>query len=76
MSQASTKEEFIFNIAKKIKPELENMSGEEWRSGVFDIFGFLYSTPLAVVGLMWLIAPQADDSTLMVLVRDKNIETY
>lgn len=56
MSQTSTMEEFLFNIAKKIRPELENLSGEERRLGVFDVIGFLYSTPLAVVGLVWLIA--------------------
>ncbi|MFC2055370.1 hypothetical protein ACFLV7_13905 [Chloroflexota bacterium] len=63
--------EFLLNIAKKIRPELENMSGEEHRSSVFDVIGFLYSIPLAVVGLKWLMAPQADDITLRFLFGTK-----
>jgi len=49
-------EEFLSNIAKKIGLDLGNMSGEERRSSLFDILGLVYSTPLGVVGIVWLIA--------------------
>jgi hypothetical protein len=55
-------EERLLAIAKKFWPELETMSGPERRDGVRNVVGFLYSAPLALVGLVWLIA--ATDLTL------------
>jgi serine phosphatase RsbU (regulator of sigma subunit) len=55
-------EERLLAIAKKFWPELETMSGPERRDGVRNVVGFLYSAPLALVGLVWLMT--ATDLTL------------
>lgn len=49
-------EERLLILAKRFWPQLETMSGEERRVGVFDVIGVLYSAPLALVGILWLIA--------------------
>jgi hypothetical protein len=48
-------EERPLAIAKKVWHDLETMSGPERRDGVRDVVGFLYSVPLALVGLLWLM---------------------
>jgi hypothetical protein len=49
-------EKRLLAIAKKFWPELEAMSGQDRASGVFDVVGFLYSAPMALVGLVRLMA--------------------
>ena len=49
-------EERLLAIAKRFWPELETMSGPERTNGVRNVVGFLYSAPMALVGLVWLIA--------------------
>ena len=49
-------EEKLLAIAKRVWPELGTMSGRERADGVTEVIGFLYSAPLALVGLVWLIA--------------------
>lgn len=49
-------EEQLLVPAKRLWPELETMDGQDRTSGVFDVVGFLYSAPLALVGLVWLMA--------------------
>jgi len=48
-------EERLLAIAKRFWPELETMSGPERTNGVRNVVGFLYSAPMALVGLVWLI---------------------
>ena len=43
-------------ITYKIWPELETMSDQRRLVGMGDIFTLLYSLPLALIGLVWLIA--------------------
>ena len=43
-------------ITHKIWPELETMSDQRRLVGMGDIFTLLYSLPLALIGLVWLIA--------------------
>jgi len=43
-------------IARRFWPELGTMSGRERADGVAEVVGVLYSTPLALMGLVWLIA--------------------
>ncbi len=45
-------EERLLPIAKRFWPDLETMSGRERTQGVGDVVGFLYSAPLALVGLL------------------------
>jgi len=49
-------EDRLLTIAKRFWPEIETMSGSDRTSGVFDVVGFLYSAPMALGGLVWLIA--------------------
>lgn len=49
-------EERLLPIAKRFWPELETMSGLRRTGAVGDVVGFLYSAPLALVGLVWLMA--------------------
>ncbi len=56
-------EERLLAVAKRFWPELETTSGPERRNGVADVVGFLYSMPLALAGLVWLIA--VTDLTLL-----------
>jgi len=49
-------EERLLPIAKRFWPELETMSGPRRAGAVGDVIGFLYSAPLVLAGLVWLIA--------------------
>ena len=49
-------EKRIKAIARKFWPEIEALSGSDYVSGLYNVTGFLYVTPLALVGLVWLIA--------------------
>jgi len=49
-------EERLLPIAKRFWPELETMSGQRLAGAVGDVVGFLYAAPLALLGLVWLMA--------------------
>jgi len=49
-------EERLLALAKWLWPDLGTMDGRDRTSGVFDVVGFLYSAPLVLVGLVWLMA--------------------
>ena len=42
--------------AKRLRPELCAVSGEALQRAVNDVFGVVYAAPLALIGLVWLIA--------------------
>jgi serine phosphatase RsbU (regulator of sigma subunit) len=48
-------EERLLAIAKIFRPELETMSIERRLAGIGDVLTILYSSPLALGGLIWLI---------------------
>jgi serine phosphatase RsbU (regulator of sigma subunit) len=48
-------EDRLLTIAKVFRPELETMSVERRLAGIGDVLTILYSSPLALVGLIWLI---------------------
>ena len=48
--------DYLFGLAKKIRPELESMSGQQRMSATADVLTLLYTTPLALIGLVWLIS--------------------
>ncbi len=56
MSTQSQSSGRLFTIAKIFWPGLDEMSGHERIFSIADITGVLYATPLAVAGLIWLIA--------------------
>ena len=43
-------------FARRLWPEIENASGLDYVSHLFDVIGFVYTTPLVLVGLGWLFA--------------------
>ena len=45
----------LFNIAEKIWPELKTLTGHRRLVGVGEVITFLYSTPLALIGIVWLV---------------------
>ena len=49
-------EKRLLAIAKKFRPELETASELERAAGALDVFGILYSAPLVLAGLVWLVA--------------------
>jgi serine phosphatase RsbU (regulator of sigma subunit) len=46
----------LLGFAKRFWPELDTMSERERADGVAEVVGVLYSAPLALAGLVWLIA--------------------
>ena len=44
------------HIARRLRPELRAVSGEALQRAVNDVFGVVYAAPLALIGLVWLIA--------------------
>ena len=48
-------EERLLAITKKFRPALETMSAERRLGGIGDVIVLLYSAPLALVGIIWLI---------------------
>ncbi|HSR31647.1 MAG TPA: SpoIIE family protein phosphatase, partial [Anaerolineae bacterium] len=49
-------EERLLALARRFWPELETIDRRDRTSGVFDVVGFLYSVPMALIGLAWLMA--------------------
>ena len=45
----------IYNLAKRIRPDLESLSGQQRMSATADVLTLLYAFPLMIVGLVWLI---------------------
>ncbi len=48
-------QDFLFKIATKLWPELANTSQQRRLVGVGEVITFLYSAPLALAGLIWLV---------------------
>ena len=44
----------LIQLARRIRPDIENLSGEAHAVAVGDVFAFLYTLPLAMMGLFWL----------------------
>src|SRR4030043_2191140 len=51
-------------LAQKIRPDLETLSGQQQISATADVLTLLYMFPLAVLGLLWLVAVSNLDSIL------------
>jgi serine phosphatase RsbU (regulator of sigma subunit) len=48
--------DIIYNLAKKLRPDLVSYSGQQRMSATADVFTLVYTAPLALIGLIWLIA--------------------
>ena len=49
-------EALLLAVAKRFRPDLKTATGLERVAGVADVIGLLYAVPLALLGLVWLIA--------------------
>lgn len=47
--------DIIYSLAKKIRPDLEGLTGQQRMSGTADVLTLLYTLPLALIGFLWLI---------------------
>jgi serine phosphatase RsbU (regulator of sigma subunit) len=45
----------IYALAKKLRPDLESYSGQQRMSATADVMTLLYTAPMALIGLVWLI---------------------
>ncbi len=45
----------IYRFAKKFRPDLESLSGQQRMSGTADVLTLLYTLPILVIGLVWLV---------------------
>ncbi len=48
--------DLLYRIALKIRPDLESLSGQRRIGGVADVITLLYTLPLALAGIAWLVA--------------------
>jgi serine phosphatase RsbU (regulator of sigma subunit) len=48
--------DIIFNLAKKIRPELQSLTGQQRMSGTADVLTLIYTLPVAGLGLIWLLS--------------------
>jgi hypothetical protein len=55
--------DIIYLLAKKIRPDLESYSGQQRMSATADVLTLVYTIPMAVIGLVWLIAVSDWEST-------------
>lgn len=53
-----------YKLAQKIRPDLDMLSGQQQISSTADVLTLLYMIPLAVLGLLWLVAVSNLDSIL------------
>ncbi|PWB53521.1 MAG: hypothetical protein C3F13_08895 [Anaerolineales bacterium] len=47
--------DIIYNLALKIRPELKNLTGQQRMSSTADVLTLIYTFPMAVAGLVWLL---------------------
>src|SRR4030042_3785149 len=52
----------IYQLAKKLRPDLENMTGQQRMSGTADVLTLLYTLPLSGIGVVWLVRESSWDS--------------
>lgn len=45
----------VYKLIKKLRPDLESMSGQQRISGTADVLTLLYTLPLVVIGVAWLV---------------------
>jgi serine phosphatase RsbU (regulator of sigma subunit) len=54
--------DIIYKLAKKFRPDLESMSGQQRMSGIADVLTLLYTLPLLVIGIVWLVRESSWES--------------
>src|SRR4030066_1881419 len=54
--------DIVYQLAKKIRPDLEKMNGQQRISGAADALTLIYTLPLSMLGLVWLVRESSWDS--------------
>jgi serine phosphatase RsbU (regulator of sigma subunit) len=54
--------DIVYKLAKKVRPDLESMDGQQRMSGTADVLTLLYTLPLVVIGIAWLVRESNWDS--------------
>lgn len=44
----------IYNLARKLRPDLEVLNGQQRMSATADVLTLVYTVPMALIGLVWL----------------------
>src|SRR5512135_2198854 len=47
--------DLIYSFTSKIRPDLERLSGQQRMSATADVLTLIYTLPLAIIGLVWLL---------------------
>ncbi len=47
--------DIVYKLAKKIRPDLEQLTGQQRMSATADVLTLIYTLPLMILGLIWLI---------------------
>jgi serine phosphatase RsbU (regulator of sigma subunit) len=47
--------DIVYQLAKKLRPDLENISGQQRLSATADVLTLLYTLPMVIIGLVWLV---------------------
>jgi hypothetical protein len=48
-------DDYFYQLAKRLRPDLEHLSGQQRISGTADVLTLIYILPLALIGLAWLV---------------------
>ncbi len=48
--------DIIYQLAKKLRPDLERLGGQQRLSATADVLTLLYTAPLVLIGLAWLVS--------------------
>ena len=54
--------DIVYQLAKKIRSDLEKMNGQQRISGAADALTLIYTLPLSMLGLVWLVRESSWDS--------------
>jgi len=54
--------DIVYQLAKKVRPDVESMNGQQRISGTADVLTLFYTLPLVVIGLGWLVRESSWDS--------------
>ncbi len=52
----------LYSLARKLRPDLESMSGQQRMSATADVLTLLYTSPLVLAGLVWLASVSSWES--------------
>jgi len=47
--------DIFYRLAKKLRPDLDHLNGQQRMSATADVLTLLYTTPMVVIGLVWLV---------------------